>query len=597
MKAKARGPWIGPAMDITRHSSAAAQWTQGYDGTALVPCASGQYLEAFGYPGVLGKRDRTVSAWIKTAAVGDIMGWGLGTDTQKWNFRVQTDNGNPGSIRVECQGGRICGWTDVRDGEWHHVAAVLKSTGAPTVLDIGLYVDGVQEAISDSLSVDVNTVGGTRNVRIGDAHQNRPFPGVIDDARIYDRALTQEELERVMRIDPLRAWGPQPLNGSIVDVRTATPLTWTKGDSASKHDVYFGIDAAAVAAADASDTTGIYRGRLSATDFTPPEDLEWGRKYFWRVDEVNTDGSITTGKVWTFTVADYLVVDDFESYTDEDGSRIYQTWIDGYADHSSGSTVGNLVSPFAERHDHPRRLAGAADGLQQHQCALVLRGRADLGQGAELDVRGCEHAGGALPRRGARVRRNGGGRRHPHGRRRGHLEYGRRVPLRLQTARRRRLDRRPGGQHREHERLGQGRRDDPRIAGPRFPPRVHLRHARQRGGVPAASGRRRHQRGHDSGRVYGSPLGETDPHRRHADGPALGRRDYVGGCVRLAELRYGDDGRQCVHRRRSDQSRGQRCLYGGSSRRSRPPATSRAPGRRPRSGSIIRATRRTRCTS
>ena len=49
---------------------------------------------------------------------------------------------------------------------------------------------------------------------------------------------------------------------AIVDVRTATPLTWTEGDNASKHDVYFGIDAAAVAAADAADTTGIYRGRL-----------------------------------------------------------------------------------------------------------------------------------------------------------------------------------------------------------------------------------------------------------------------------------------------------------------------------------------------
>ena len=326
-----------------------ARWTEGYDGTALGPCASGQYLEATGYPGVLGTKDRTTAAWIKTSAVGDILGWGLTTNSQKWVFRVQTDNGNPGSIRLEVQGGRICGWTDVRDGEWHHVAAVLKSAGAPTVLDIGLYVDGVQEAVSDSLSIAIDTVAGARNVRIGDAYQSRPFPGVIDDARIYDRALTQEELERVMRIDPLRAWAPQPRTGSIMDVRMVTSLTWTEGDNASKHDVYFGIDAAAVAAADAADTTGVYRGRLSATDFAPAEDLEWGRKYFWRVDEVNADGSITAGKVWSFTVADYLIVDDFENYTDEEGSRIYQTWLDGYGDGSSGSTVGNLNAPFAER--------------------------------------------------------------------------------------------------------------------------------------------------------------------------------------------------------------------------------------------------------
>jgi len=326
-----------------------ARWVPGYDGTALGPTVAGQYLEAFGWPGILGKKDRTCTAWIKTTATGDIMGWGLATNTQKWVFRVQDNNGNPGSIRVECQGGRICGWTDVRDGEWHHVAAVLKSAGAPTALDIGLYVDGVQEAISDSQAVDVNTVSGTRNVRVGDAHQTRPFPGLIDDARIYDRALTQEELQLVMRIDPLRAWGPEPRNGSLADVRTATPLRWTKGDNASKHEVYLGTDAAAVADANASDTTGVYRGRITATSFTPDEDLPWGRKYFWRIDEINTEGTTTAGKVWTFTVADYLIVDDFETYTDVPGEAIFDTWIDGVTNGQSGSTVGNFQAPFAER--------------------------------------------------------------------------------------------------------------------------------------------------------------------------------------------------------------------------------------------------------
>ncbi len=326
-----------------------ARWTPGYDGTALGPTGSGQYLEVFGWPGILGKKDRTCAAWIKTTATGDFMGWGLATNTQKWVFRVQSDNGNPGSLRVECQGGRICGWTDLRDGEWHHVAAVLKSAGAPTTLNIGLYVDGIQEPISDSQAVDVNTVSGTRNVRIGDAHQSRPFPGLIDDARIYDKALTQEELQLVMRIDPLRAWSPQPRNGWLADIRTATPLTWTKGDKASKHDVYFGLDAAAVTAANTSDTTGIYRSRIGTTSFTPSEDLQWGQKYFWRVDEINADGTVTTGKVWSFTVAAYLIVDDFETYTDVQGEAIFDTWIDGVTNGLSGSTVGNFQAPFAER--------------------------------------------------------------------------------------------------------------------------------------------------------------------------------------------------------------------------------------------------------
>ena len=174
------------------------------------------------------------------------------------------------------------------------------------------------------------------------------FAGTIDDLRVFDRELTQEELELVMRIDPLRAWQPSPADGAMADIRTATPLTWIEGDDASKHDVYFGSDEAAVAAADASDTTGVYRSQVSATRYTPSEDVDWGQTYFWRVDEVNADGSITRGRVWSFTVADYLIVDDFESYNDLEGNRIYETWIDGWTN-GTGSVVGNLVAPFAEQ--------------------------------------------------------------------------------------------------------------------------------------------------------------------------------------------------------------------------------------------------------
>ena len=343
--------WSGHGRHGTLHGT--PTWAEGYEGTALAFGGpwSGDYVEITGYPGVLGKHDRTVAAWIQTTAPGDIVAWGLQTDTQKWNLRVQTDNGNAGSLRVEVAGGgRICGWTDLRDGEWHHVAAVLQSAGAPTVSDIGLYVDGVREAISNSLIMDVNTVSGTRSVRIGDGYQLRPVLGRLDDVRLYDKALTQEELDAVMRIDLQRVWRPYPATGSLVDARTATPLTWMPGASASKHEVYLGVDTAAVAAADRSDATGVYQGQTSTTRFTLAADLQWGQKYFWRVDEINTDGTMTKGKVWTFTVTDYLIVDDFESYNDEEnqGTRIYETWIDGVTNGTT-STVGNWDPPFAER--------------------------------------------------------------------------------------------------------------------------------------------------------------------------------------------------------------------------------------------------------
>jgi len=324
-------------------------WVSGYDGTALSFGGPGAHdYVVTNYAGVTGTHSRTCAAWIKTPMIGEIVSWGLNVASQKWIFRVQESNGTVGAIRVEVNGGYMVGWNDLRDNEWHHVAAILDSDGTPDALEILLYVDGVLEPSSASQGVAIDTIG-TGVVQIGESPwHNRPFTGLIDDLRIFDKALTEEELAFVMRVDPLRAWQPQPANGSIADIRTATPLTWTEGDSASKHDVYFGTDAAAVADANAADTTGVYRGRLGTTSFTPAEDLDWGQKYFWRVDEINTDGSIVPGKVWTFTVADYLIVDDFESYTDAEGNRIYETWLDGWTN-GTGAVVGNLVAPFAER--------------------------------------------------------------------------------------------------------------------------------------------------------------------------------------------------------------------------------------------------------
>jgi len=126
-------------------------------------------------------------------------------------------------------------------------------------------------------------------------------------------------------------------------------LRWTAGDKAALHDVYFGADANAVA--DATTTTaGIYRGRqpLDAVTFDPGT-LAWNKTCYWRIDEVN-DASADSpwkGSVWSFTTADFLVVDDLESYNDDD-QRIYDTWLDNFGD-GSGSTVGNDPAPFAEQ--------------------------------------------------------------------------------------------------------------------------------------------------------------------------------------------------------------------------------------------------------
>jgi hypothetical protein len=124
------------------------------------------------------------------------------------------------------------------------------------------------------------------------------------------------------------------------------------GDNASGHDVYFGTDKNAVADADESDTTGIYRGRQGSTSYNTAQDVEWGKgPYYWRIDEYNTDQTISKGRIWTFTVADFIGIDDFEDYNTGD-NQIWYEWKDGlgygtlgtepyYAGNGTGSAVGD----------------------------------------------------------------------------------------------------------------------------------------------------------------------------------------------------------------------------------------------------------------
>jgi mannan endo-1,4-beta-mannosidase len=149
---------------------------------------------------------------------------------------------------------------------------------------------------------------------------------------------------------PGRATDPYPANASVSIPQTPI-LHWTASESATHHDVYFGQDAEAVAWADPT-VAGVYQGRQDAASTTfDPGELEWNKTYSWRVDEVNEAGagSLWKGSLWSFTTADFLVVDDFETYTDDEGNRIYQTWLDDYADTGCGSTVGYFAAPFAEQ--------------------------------------------------------------------------------------------------------------------------------------------------------------------------------------------------------------------------------------------------------
>jgi hypothetical protein len=148
---------------------------------------------------------------------------------------------------------------------------------------------------------------------------------------------------------PYHAAGVYP-GGKAVDVPQQLTLSWIAGEKAARHDVYFGDSAQAVADATPA-TAAIYKGQQKRAENTfDPGILEWNKTYYWRIDEVNdaSPDSPWKGNVWSFTTANFIVVDNMETYTDDPGNEIFSVWVDGLTDGKSNSTVGNLTAPFAE---------------------------------------------------------------------------------------------------------------------------------------------------------------------------------------------------------------------------------------------------------
>jgi len=327
-----------------------AQWVDGYQGTAL-SFDSDVYVETSAFEGVTGTAPRTCCAWIRTPAAGNynIMSWGTTTTGQKWRMRVD----GTGGLRIEVAGGYHIGLTNLADGRWHHVAVTFEDDGSPDVLDTLLYVDGRLETTASSQATAIDTAAST--VRVGRSSYNEePIPGEIDDARIYDKVLTAEEIQQVMLGDTKLAGDPVPERVALVDMRDISSLSWSRGDSAASHDVYLGTDRDAVA--DADNTAPEFQGNQTGTSLSLTGLVEFGGgDYYWRIDEVEAGGTVIAGTIWKFTVPDYLIVDNFESYDNIDPApgepginRIFDKWIDGFGTLNNGALVGNDLPPYAE---------------------------------------------------------------------------------------------------------------------------------------------------------------------------------------------------------------------------------------------------------
>ena len=155
------------------------------------------------FEGITGDGARTVTLWVKADTPpgnSAMVAWGdAASNSAKWHFRIDQTNGN--ALRTEYQGGQNFAETDVADGEWHFVASVFPEGGEGA--DIIHYLDGEIDEQLGGTSLPIDTAGvddGGLPVHIGWAagHPNRWFVGQMADVRIYDEALDQDALLKIM---------------------------------------------------------------------------------------------------------------------------------------------------------------------------------------------------------------------------------------------------------------------------------------------------------------------------------------------------------------------------------------------------------------
>jgi len=280
-------------------------WTEGKIGGAVLLDGDGDYIDC-GSADVYNLPDAvTLAAWVLPTTditlpdwSGIIMRGGPNIDTYALyynlaNQQVGFKTTGTGSAWMAGAGAVLF------DGEWHHTAAVYDGSVKTIYLDAESTV-----TLADSGSIE----SSDGRVLLGAGRDFDPpthyLAGEIDDARIYGRGLTIEDLKELMTVQdvpPGAAASPIPENQAD-DVPLPVTLSWEPGAWAATHNVYLGTEFDDVNSANIENPLGVLVSEGQDGTAFAPDQLAFGQTYFWRIDEVNgaPDFAVFKGDVWKF---------------------------------------------------------------------------------------------------------------------------------------------------------------------------------------------------------------------------------------------------------------------------------------------------------
>ena len=150
------------------------------------------YIEVASFAIIATRSSFTIAAWFKTSSSASQVIYGESEDKGVEDFVLLEKHGG-GSVRLDLRFDDnstfdLGASTTLEDGNWHHVAATRDGD------NYKIYVDGREENSDNvsgtSFSIDHALIGSGWSESAPTDHME----GAIDDVRLYDRALSAEEI-------------------------------------------------------------------------------------------------------------------------------------------------------------------------------------------------------------------------------------------------------------------------------------------------------------------------------------------------------------------------------------------------------------------
>ncbi|WP_437921066.1 LamG-like jellyroll fold domain-containing protein [Sphingobacterium sp. LRF_L2] len=176
---------------------------------------------------------------------------------------------------------------NIFNNSWNHFVAI-RDADSQSIL---LYVNGVRAATKTGV---ITTVIGdaSKPLVIGNSAENKSYRDQLDEFKLYNYALTDDEVKNVFQqeVPAFKATNPNPAHQSTGIEYPETVLSWEGEEDG--YSLYVGNTADQM----------LHKQDFSEASSYTMSGMEGQTTYYWRVDAIR-DGEVAKGDVWSFQTA------------------------------------------------------------------------------------------------------------------------------------------------------------------------------------------------------------------------------------------------------------------------------------------------------